>query len=160
MNVRDLVLLAFVVLFGWTSTYACSVEIESLRKHFRHADTVFVGRVTSVRETTLSEQEQAQVPDSWSDWKLYDQMDFQVMRQWKGARVKTKTYFGVGIYDCGCPGGPIDKFEVGNEYLIFAEHKRFLTVCESERIGSDFVKNEMKRLDGLGLRLWASVWPF
>lgn len=136
---------------------ACSIYIPPLRKDFRGADTVFVGRVESV--ASLSNYDAAVIPKSWDDWKMFERITFSVERKWKGDARKVREYTGVSVYDCGCPGG-LDQFEVGKAYLVFARKERFVSVCESERIGGKYVEEKMKRLDSFWFRSWSRIYPF
>lgn len=148
-------LLVFLLLCS--EAFACSISIPPLRKDFRGADAVFVGRVQSV--SMVPNPDLSLIPKSWDNWKGFDRITFQVERQWKGDRVKTRDYVGVSAFDCGCPGD-IDQFEVGRDYLVFARTERFVTICESEEIGRGYVGEKMKRLDSFWFRSWSRINPF
>lgn len=147
--------------FSFQNAFACSIEIPPLRKQFRKAKTVFVGSVESVAKYTPSTQELLSVPEGWKDWKDFSRIKFKVINAWKGASKKQELeYIAVAHYFCGCPGRPLDEFKPGREYLIVARERKFVPVCESKDAEKDWVKNEIKSLDGFWFRAWATVYPF
>jgi hypothetical protein len=155
--------LCYLVFIGAISSvklFACSIEIPPLRKDYRRAESVFVAKVIKVEETTLDPSVVNNFPAGWRDWKLFSRISFQIERQWKGPSGTQKEYVGVAFYGCGCPGGPFDQFVAGNEYLVFGGSKNFLTVCESEKTGSEYISDKMKRLDKFWFRTWVEIYPF
>jgi hypothetical protein len=160
---RSYFLAALFIVVGYIfigNVQACSIEIQPLRKQFRRAKLVFIGKVLSIQPTPLTEAGKAGIPKTWRDWNEFSNIKFQVLRKWKGDSPSEREYVGIAYYICGCPHFPMDQFYVGKDYLIFAGDKKFITVCESEKLGSDYVAKEMKSLDSFWFRSWAAIYPF
>ncbi len=137
------------------SVVACSIYIPPLRRDFRKAESVFIGRVVSVNAANLTLREKEELSD-FGDSRSFSRMRFQVLKKWKGARNKELEFSGIAHDFCGCPGGPMDQFVEGKEYLIFARRKTTLSVCESEPVTNE----KIARLDSFWFRTWARIYPF
>ncbi len=134
---------------------ACSISIPPLRRDFRKAESVFVGKVLSVQSTALTKAEEKRF-SYLKDWESFSRIKFQVIKQWKGAAGNEREYVGIAFDLCGCPDWPMDQFVEGREYLVFAREKNTLTVCESESVTTE----KTRRLDSFWFRTWARVYPF
>ncbi|HRH46209.1 MAG TPA: hypothetical protein PKY82_31485 [Pyrinomonadaceae bacterium] len=62
------IMVAFSLIFAFSllSVNACTVEVLSLRKEFRKANSVFIGKIIDVIDVPISETEKQKViPQDW-----------------------------------------------------------------------------------------------
>lgn len=140
------------------SVAACTIEISPLRKDFRRANSVFIGKLLSIDELTPNTSNE-KIPDEWSDWKVFSKIKFQVERKWKGSYAGEREFVAAAYYTCGCDTR-MSQFVEGKEYLVFAESSDFVFVCSAEEIGRLTTTDKMKRLDSFWFRTWARIYPF
>lgn len=148
-----------LTLFSQTSL-ACSIEITPLRKRFRRAESVFVGKVISIAEYNPSEKEKLLIPEYTRDWKYFSKVTFEINEKWKGDVSKKQDFIAIAYFPCGCPGDDIDQFKEGEEFLVFTEDNNFVSICGSEETASGYTKKKIKRLDSFWFRKWARIYPF
>lgn len=153
------VMLALSVMIWFQTADACSISFTPLRKEFRAAKSVFLGKVVKIEDYVPSETEKASIPESWRDWKLFSKVKFEVKNKWKGNLSETREFIAVSYYDCGCPGDA-DQFKEGEEFFVFASGKHFITVCDAWRTRFENPKQLTKKLDSFGFRTWARIYPF
>ena len=155
---KFLVLLVLLIV-SFESLIACTVEITPLRKEFRQANSVFVGKIIEIEDVALTEIEiQKLIPKEWRDLKVFSKITVEVKDKWKGNALGTKKIWSVTFGSCRCDKPK--QFEIGKEYLIFAKRDNFIAFCDSKPTTLDWAKDEMKQLDNAGFRLWARIYPF
>ncbi len=158
-------LVVLILLSNLQIIYACTISIPPLRKEFRTAKSVFAGKVLKIENSYLpTEGEKQDIPENWTEGSLknlnvFSKVTFEIKNEWKGNQPDKKTFIAVSYWSCGCPGDQ-DKFEENEEYIIFAERKNFITVCDGWREKLDGKSRLTKRLDKFWFRTWASVFPF
>ncbi len=161
-----LILFVFLLTLTFQPLNACSINISPLRKEFRAANAVFVGKVLKIEDYyTPTEREKKEIPDDWTsgsmkDLKIFSKVTFAVQNKWKGNLSGKKEYVAVAYWSCGCPGVELDRFNVDVEYLIFASRKNFITVCDSFREKIEDKAKLIKKLDSFWFRTWARIYPF
>lgn len=138
---------------------ACTIEISPLRKDFRRANSVFTGKLLSIDALKPNTSDEEKIPDSWSDWKEFSKVKFQVERKWKGSFARELEFVAAAYYTCACDTR-MSQFAVGKSYLVFAETRDFVSICSAEEIGRTTTTNTMKRLDSFWFRTWARIYPF
>lgn len=151
----------FVLLFAFClqSVNACTVEVLSLRKEFRKANAVFIGKIIDVNDVPISEAEKQKViPQDWRNETLFSKVMVEIKQKWKGNLKKTQEFWGVVFGSCRCRQP--DNYKLGKEYLIFAQTNNFIAFCDSNEISYDSTKDDIKRLDNFGFRLWSRIYPF
>jgi hypothetical protein len=155
---KFLVLLVLFII-SFESLIACTVEITPLRKEFRQANSVFTGKILEVEDIDLTEMEiQKLIPREWRDLNVFSKVTVEIKDKWKGNASGTKEFWSVAFGTCSCD--PPKQFEIGKEYLIFAERSNFIAFCDSKPITINWAKSEIKQLDSFGFRLWARIYPF
>jgi len=142
-NTFTIFLTAILFLIFVQAVEACSILVEPLRKQFRRADAVFVGKVSKVIEYAPTEKEILGVPENWRDWKIWSKVDFEVEKKWKGNLAKTQQFISVAYYICGC-SSTMSQLKEGEKYLVFSEGKNFVSVCNTEENESDTAKKKKR----------------
>ena len=143
---------------------ACSQISTPLRKEFKEAKAVFVGKVIKISQYyTPDEQEKKTIPRFWKEgyWKdkeVFSKVTFEITKKWKGGAAERREFVGVAYFSCGC--SKFIRLKEGTEYLVFATGQNFVTVCDSKDTESEFTKEKMKRLDRFWFRAWAEIYPF
>ncbi|MFT3744859.1 MAG: hypothetical protein QM785_11285 [Pyrinomonadaceae bacterium] len=159
-SMHSLFLVSVVALLASIPANGCTVEIESLRKQFRRANAVFMGKIIELDNGALTSKELTRIPDDWRDTpQLISKVSFSIEKTWKGSSRKQAEYVGVPVFDCGCPGGKIDELVDGKEYLIFANEKNFITVCESAPADREHTRSQVKQLNSFWFRFFARIVP-
>lgn len=153
-----LVLTFLIVGFFYQSANACSVIETPLRKQFRRADVVFIGKVSNIIQYKPSEKERLLMPEEWRSWNDFSKVTFEIKKKWKGKVSKTQAFISFADV-CAC-SQTVSEFEKGKGYLVFSEEKSFVTICDSNESESETTKREIKRLNNFGFRLWARIYPF
>lgn len=167
---RFFVSLVFICALWFQTVSACSLYIPPLRKDFRAAKTVFLGKVLNIENDYIpTEEEKKSMPSHWksSDGKLqdpysgnlYSKVTFEIKNKWKGDLSGQQAFAALAFWGCGCPGD-WDQFKVGEEYVVFASGKKFITVCNAWRTRLSNKAATIKKLDDFGFRLWARIYPF
>lgn len=150
----------FLFLGSLQPAKACSVVEIPLRKQFRHAASVFVGKVLKVEEYSLPESERSKViPENWSSLKVFSKVTFEITNSWKGDLKKTVQLIGVASDVCACSQN-VTQYQAGMEYLIFSHENNFITICDARPNGSDWAVADKKRIDRFWFRAWARILPF
>lgn len=158
--------LVLALMLCFQSVNSCSIEIPPLRKEFRRAKSVFIGKVLKISDDYVpTEKEKQTIPEYWKEgyWKdkyIFSKVTFEVKKKWKGNVAETQDFVAVAYFFCGCPGGDIDKFKVGEEFLVLATGQNFVTICDSKNANSEWAKGDMKRFDNFWFRTWARIYPF
>jgi hypothetical protein len=155
-------LLFFLAVLTWLSAIsieACTIEIYSLKKRFRQANTVFIGKVTKIVDYQPSAKELSLMPKEFRDWKGFSKVTFEVSKTWKGSASSNQEFIGVSAYICGCDIAP-RVLKEGEEFLVFSPKKNFVSVCDVGETKKDYVKDEIKSLNKFSFRFWASIYPF
>jgi hypothetical protein len=158
--IRLSVIIVLTLAVCFQSVNACTIEITPLRKEFKQAKSVFVGKVISVVEHSPSEKETHLVPKYLRNWKHFSKVTFEIMEKWKGNVSGRKEYLAVAYFMCGCPGPKLDEFKEGQKYLVFAETKNFVHICSAGNLSEDHVAKNAKRLNRFWFRVWANLYPF
>ncbi len=157
---KKLVVLVALIVVSFESAIACSIIITPLRKEFRRANTVFTGKVTQVNAVSLTEIEKSKlVPKNWRSWDIFSKVTVEVHKRWKGSLSGTNEFLAVAFFSCGCETMPL-QYDLGKEYLVFAEKANFITICDSRVTQMNNTKTELTKLDSFGFRLWARIYPF
>lgn len=152
--------LVLICIFLLRVSSPCSLNISPLRKDFRAAKSVFLGKVTSISDYSLSENDKSFIPESWQNHKYFSKVRFEIKNKWKGDVSQNQEFIAVAYWWCGCPGGKPDEFKVGEEFIVFATGKKFITVCDTFRDKLDGKPALIKKLDSFGFRAWARIYPF
>lgn len=162
---NKLVEAVLLIVVSFESLLACSVVEIPLRKQFRNANAVFVGKVVNfVDSYKPNEIEKRSIPSDWRDgyWKdkdIYSKVKIEITKKWKGAVEEQKEFIAIGYFICVCSQKQ-SSFKVGEEYLFFSESEKFVAICDSHETKFDSTKSEIKNLDSFGFRLWARIYPF
>jgi hypothetical protein len=152
--------LVLASVFCFQAVNACTIKVPPFRKEFRRAESVFTGKVVKIVEAySPTAKEAASFPEGWESWKYFSKITFEVKHKWKGDASDTREFVAVAFFDCGCPGG-FDAFKTGEEFLVFADEKNFVWICDSYKIEDEWAKDRIKRLDSFWFRAWARVYPF
>jgi hypothetical protein len=160
-NFRIFAALVSALIFCFQTVNACTIAVPSIKKEFRKAESIFIGKVVKVTdEHSPSEKEAASIPENWEHWKWFSNVTFEIKNKWKGNVSGTREFVAVAIYDCGCPGGEIDAFKAGKEFLVFADGKNFVSICDSYKPDDEWAKIRFKKLDSFWFRAWAQIYPF
>ena len=159
------IFMILIFLSNLQSVNACSLSIPPLRKEFRTAKSVFVGKILKIENSYVpNDREKQNIPENWKEGSLknldiFSKVTFEIKNEWKGNLPAEKTFIAVSYWDCGCPGDQ-DKFEENEEYILFANERNFITVCDSFREKLDGKAHLTKRLDKFWFRTWARIYPF
>ena len=149
---KKFIVLSALIVFSFETVNACTVYVRPARKEFRRANSVFVGKILEVEDIDLTEIEKKKlIPKDWQHWKVFSKVTVEIQQKWKGNASGTKEFWSVAFGNCRCE--PPKQFEIGKEYLIFAESSKFVAFCDSKPTTYDWTKTEMKRLDSFGFRL-------
>lgn len=163
-------ILAVIFLGNSQIAFSCTIYIPPFRKIYRASESIFVGKVLKIEEYyNLTETDERRIPEHWLrendrvkaslQYKgLFSKVTFEIKDNWKGNLAERKDFISVPAYDCGCPGDGINVFEIGQEYLVTAANKDFVTVCNSKK--TDWAKDDIKKLDKFWFRAWATIYPF
>jgi hypothetical protein len=149
----------FIIQISIKSSNACSISELPLRKQFRIANSVFVGRVSKVIEYKPTDKELLSVPENWRDWTVWSKVTFEVEKKWKGNFSKQQEFIAVAYYICGC-SATMSQFKEGEKYLSFSQGKNFVSICDSEESETETAEKKLKRIDNFGFRFWSVVYPF
>ena len=153
---KKLVLAIFLLFFSFENSSACTVNIEPLRKTFRHSKNVFVGEIISVADANEEE-----LPKKLKEFKYLSRLTFKVDRSWKGNDKQVIVY---SLPFCDCPMRQYN-FSVGEKFLVFADRNSNYDVCNLSNIQLSLDRNKnsqdiIKRLDKFWFRTWARIYPF
>ena len=153
------VVFSLIFAFCLQNVNACTVEVLSLRKEFRKANAVFIGKIIDVNDVPISETEKQKViPQDWRNETLFTKITVEIQQKWKGKASGTKEFWSVPVGSCRC--NPPKQYELGKEYLMFSEKKNFIAFCNSFEIKDNSTKADLKQLDSFGFRFWARIYPF
>jgi hypothetical protein len=156
---RLIFIFGLVFIFGFQNVIACTIEIAPLRKQFRGAKAVFIGKVVKISQFNPTETEKLQnVPENWRDMDNFSKITIEAQNKWKGSISSRKDFIGVIGFPCGCDS--YQELKENKTYLFFVYEKNFLTICDAKESDKDWVKKEMKRLNNFGFRLWSRIYPF
>jgi hypothetical protein len=100
------------------------------------------------------------IPEHWQDSKYFSKVRFEIKNKWKGDVSENQEFLAVAYWDCGCPGDTIDQFKEGEEFLIFASGKKFVTVCDAWRTKIETKEQLVKKLNEFRFRAWSRIYPF
>ncbi len=133
--------------------FACTCEIEPIRKAFRKSKAVFIGKAISIDDKSLDKN------------NFYPfEVTFKVKKSWKGAKEDKITVKAAypNSFENQCISFKIEK---GNEYMIFARTDKLLvkTECSNSYIierDDKFHQKNVKKLDSFWFRLWTKIYPF
>jgi hypothetical protein len=145
---------------------ACTIIIPPLRKEFRKAKAVFVGKITDVSFNYLpTEKEKRDIPEYWTEgaWKdknIFSKVTVEINNEWKGGGAGKRVFVAVAQDFCACAATKMSEFKAGEEYLFFAAGKNFVAVCDSDKTDSQWTIDKMQRLDDFWFRVWAGIYPF
>jgi hypothetical protein len=148
-----------IVGFFSNSVNACTVTYAPLRKQFRWADSVFIGKVVKVVEYAPTDKEINSIPENWRDWKVWSKVTFEVEKKWKGNISKTQEFISIAYYICAC-STTVTEFKENKEYLVFSQKQSFVFVCDSDENESEYAEKKIKHIDNFGFRLWSKIYPF
>lgn len=154
------------MIFCFQTINACSLVIPPLRKEFRKSKAVFIGKVLKVEETySPTAKAEKNIPFFWREMALkyrfiYSKVTFEIKNKWKDNLPKTVDFVTIAAFDCNCPGGGIDFFEIGEEFLVMASGKRFAFICDSKKTSTEWAKSDIKRLNSFWFRAWTNLYPF
>lgn len=160
---RKICKLIFVValffIFNLQNVIACTIEIAPLRKQFRAAKAVFIGKVVKISQYNPTETEKLRnVPENWRDMDSFSKITIEAQNKWKGNFSGRKDYIGVIGFPCGCDS--YQELKENVTYLFFVYEKNFLTICNAKELDKNWVKKEIKQLDSFGFRFWSRIYPF
>lgn len=149
-----------LLIFAFQGTLACSIELQPLRKQFRKAKSVFAGRVESIESYTPSEQERDKLlPDdvNWYYKGPFAKVRFTLLKTWKNSAVGEREFIAITSDSCQCRQ---THFVSGQEYVVFANERSFLHICEATELNSEFGRAEVHWLNRFWTRTWATIYPF
>jgi hypothetical protein len=153
------IFILLIIGFFSNSVNSCSISETPLRKQFRRAESVFIGKVIKVVEFTATEKEINSVPENWRDWKVWSKVTFEVEKKWKGNISKTQEFISIAYFICAC-STTVTEFKEGKEYLVFSERQSFVFVCESDENEGEYAKKKIKHINNFGFRFWSKIYPF
>jgi hypothetical protein len=152
--------LVLASIFCFQTVNACSLKIPPLRKKFREAKSVFLGKVVKIVDYSPSEAEKSAIPEYWQDYKYFSKVRFEIKNKWKGDVSENQEFLAVADWECGCPGDAPERFKEGEEFIIFASGKKFIIVCDAGRTKIEGKEQLIKKLDEFWFRAWARIYPF
>ena len=128
---------------------ACDIDGPSLRKEFRRASDVFVGRLLQITDTPKWANLTGEKP-------AVAFVTFRVKDRWKGAK-QDELVLTTDLIDMGCDGSPMRQFERDVTYLISS--KKGYTYFREARVVAS-ATGEIRKLDDVWFRTWARIYPF
>lgn len=154
--VRSLILLLLIFL-GASAVSACSCVDIPLKKKFRDASAIFVGRLAG----DIPEDES--LVQQGSSRGLFT---FEIVKAWKGVK---KDYVAIDL--ANMPGGgasceQLYTFDEDTEYLVFAYGKdlKVNVVCsDTKPVSRDYgslTQREIRKLNSFWFRSWTRIYPF
>jgi hypothetical protein len=156
-----LALLLSISLPAYRSVIACTVNIESFRKNFRHSKQVFLGEIVAI-DQVKTEELPKEIREAHQDYKFLSKITFNVEHSWKGDRKKQITAYSTMF--CTCPNR-FDYFSIGEKYLVFLDKNAYFDSCnlnnsKADSTDDEIFKGMVRRLDRFWFRTWARTYPF
>lgn len=157
-------LISALLLLGGHSTLACTCVVDSLRKRFREAKAIFVGKAVSDEP-----KDSALIQNNSNKDKLSQTLE--VVKGFKGI---SKEFINVTFDEESLKKGTmcptLYQFEQNREYLVFAYGKSYevQTVCsdtweipsDRESSGYEQLQSYIKKLGSFWFRFRARLNPF
>ncbi len=142
-----------VVILSAPAAYSCDCTVPKLRRDYREATAIFVGKVVEVRFNQSSDDKTRRLHPM--------AVKLKVEKSWKGVRSPEITVItNEAITVCGG-----FEFREGERYIIYAYEKDLVTFnsCSRSRplnYEDEFDAKEIKRLNSFWFRLMAQLNPF
>lgn len=152
--------LLLIPVLSFQYAFGCVPDPQPLRKDYRRAKSVFIGRLESITAFVPSKEERERLlPEDWDFFYKgeFSKVRFTVTKTWKEARKGDREFVAVISDSCECRRRQL---KAGQDYLVLATGKNFVHICDAGEIETDITKHEIRRIDQFWFRVWATIYPF